>query len=253
MALGCATLAFAEGLLRMSDVGAARNQLEVVATGNACHADWLSSHARCSRRSRSALGEATWPSTLAGGAARERRLGRRGSVSAASLIGLLLGKIVAWRWPCSTICRRALRKKDRPTLGTVGRLYSVLSAISYSCPLSLAATIQLRRDLAWLLKRHASAAWCLLLLSIISGALVCSDETCEGYDILVQSAAELRCRYMDGVADLLDRQLCHPARTARARWFRAGGSRSPATTTTACQQRLRSVAHNISVLSVERL
>ena len=33
MALGCATLAFAEGLLRMSDVGAARNQLEVVATG----------------------------------------------------------------------------------------------------------------------------------------------------------------------------------------------------------------------------
>ena len=78
---------------------------------------------------------------------------------------------------------------------------------AYHCPLNLESTVEIRQDLRWLLGRHASAAWCLLIVSLVGGALVAADENCEGYDILVQSAAELRCRHMDGVADLLDRQL----------------------------------------------
>ncbi|HNN53619.1 MAG TPA: hypothetical protein PKO07_21485 [Pseudomonadota bacterium] len=208
MALGCATLAFAEGLLRMSDVGAARNQLEVVATGErlprglaVVARTLLASIEIGVGRSDLAIGHlqvALHASADLGAEDRFLRL---------LLIGLLLGENRRLALAMLDDLSSGRYEKIDPTLGTVGRLYSVLSAISYSCPLSLAATIQLRRDLAWLLKRHASAAWCLLLLSIISGALVCSDETCEGYDILVQSAAELRCRYMDGVADLLDRQL----------------------------------------------
>lgn len=208
MALGCATLAFAEGLLRMSDVGAARNQLEIVATGErlprglaVVARTLLASIEIGVGRSDLAIGHLQVALHASADLGAEDRLLRL------LLIGLLMqeNRRLA-RAMLDDLTSERYEKID-PTQGTVGRLFSVLSTICHHCPLSLAATIQLRRDLSWLLRRHASAAWCLLLLSIVGGALVSSDETVEGYDLLVQSAAELRCRFMDGVADLLDRQL----------------------------------------------
>jgi hypothetical protein len=208
LATGCAALAYAEGLLRVADVGAARNQLEIVANGETLPRG-LAVVARTLLaaielgvgRSDLALGHLQVALHASTGLGLEDRLLRL------LLIGLLfaenrrlaramLDDVVAGRYG-------ALSSE----LGTVARLFRLLQQIAYQCPLTLSATIELRQDLAWLLGRHASAGWCLLIVSVVSSALVAADETCEGYDVLVQSAAELRCRHMDGVADLLDRQL----------------------------------------------
>ncbi len=208
LAMGCAALAFAEGLLRVADVGAARNQLELVANDDqlprglvVVARTLLASIEIGVGRSDLALGHLQVALHASAGLGPEDRLLRL------LLIGLLfaenrrlsramLDDVVAGRYGAISTDQ-----------GTVARLYRLLVQIAYHCPLNLDSTVEIRRDLRWLLGRHASAAWCLLIVSLVGGALVAADETCEGYDVLVQSAAELRCRHMDGVADLLDRQL----------------------------------------------
>lgn len=208
LAMGCAALAYAEGLLRVADVGAARNQLEIVANGEqlprglaVVARTLLASIEMGVGRSDLALGHLQVALHASAGLGPEDRLLRL------LLIGLLfaenrrlaramLDDVVAGRYGAFST-----------DLGTLARLYRLLGLIAYQCPLKLGTTVELRQDLAWLLGRHASAAWCLLIVSLVSGALVAADETCEAYDVLIQSAAELRVRHMDGVADLLDRQL----------------------------------------------
>lgn len=208
LALGCAALAFAEGLLRASDVGAARHQLELVANddrqprGLVVVARMLLSAIEVGvGRSDLALGHVQVALHASAGLGSEDRLLRL------LLVGLLfaenrrlaramLDDVIAGRYG-------AISSEQ----GTVAHLLRVLRLLAHHCPLALEHTVELRRDLRWLLRRHASALWSLLIVSLLASALVSADETCEAYDVLVQSAAELRCRRMDGVADLLDRQL----------------------------------------------
>ena len=208
LAQGCAALAFAEGLLRASDVGAARHQLELVANddrqprGLVVVARMLLSAIEVGvGRSDLALGHVQVALHASAGLGSEDRLLRL------LLVGLLfaenrrlaramLDDVIAGRYG-------AISSEQ----GTVAHLLRVLRLLAHHCPLTLEHTVELRRDLRWLLRRHASALWSLLIVSLLASALVSADETCEAYDVLVQSAAELRCRRMDGVADLLDRQL----------------------------------------------
>lgn len=208
LAQGCAALAFAEGLLRASDVGAARHQLELVANddrqprGLVVVARMLLSAIEVGvGRSDLALGHVQVALHASAGLGSEDRLLRL------LLVGLLfaenrrlaramLDDVIAGRYG-------AISSEQ----GTVAHLLRVLRLLAHHCPLALEHTVELRRDLRWLLRRHASALWSLLIVSLLASALVSADETCEAYDVLVQSAAELRCRRMDGVADLLDRQL----------------------------------------------
>ena len=208
LAMGCAALAFAEGLLRVADVGAARNQLELVANddqlprGLAVVARTLLASIEIGvGRSDLALGHLQVALHASAGLGPEDRLLRLlviGLLFAENrrLARAMLDDVVAGRYGAISTDQ-----------GTVARLYRLLVQIAYHCPLKLESTVEIRQDLRWLLGRHASAAWCLLIVSLVGGALVAADENCEGYDVLVQSAAELRCRHMDGVADLLDRQL----------------------------------------------
>ena len=78
------------------------------------------------------------------------------------------------------------------------------SAVGLTAALAGCTTVLLLlagAPLAWWLARTRS------VFKPLASALVAADETCEAYDVLVQSAAELRCRRIDGVADLIDRQL----------------------------------------------
>ena len=47
----------------------------------------------------------------------------------------------------------------------------------------------------------------LLLTTLCAGALSGADEPSDSYSVLIETAADLRCKYMDGAADLCDRQL----------------------------------------------
>ena len=47
----------------------------------------------------------------------------------------------------------------------------------------------------------------LLLTSMCAGALVGAEEPSDSYAVLIETAAELRVRHMDGAAGLCDRQL----------------------------------------------
>ncbi len=208
IAMGCAALAFAEGLLRVSDVGAARNQLEIVATGEKLPRGL----AVVARTLLAAIEIGVGRSDLAIGHLQvalhaSSDLGAEDRLLRLLLIGLLLAENRRLARAMLDDVAKGRYGKIDPDQGTVGRLFQVVSVIGNGCPLRLSTSVELRQNLSWLLGRHASAAWCLLLISIVGGALVACDETCEGYDVLVQSAAELRCRHMDGVADLLDRQL----------------------------------------------
>lgn len=208
LAQGCAALAYAEGLLRATDVGAARNQLELVANddrqprGVVVVARMLLAAIEVGvGRSDLALGHIQVALHASAGLGPEDRLLRL------LLVGLLfaenrrlaramLDDVIAGRYG-------AISTEQ----GTVAHLLRVLRLLAQHCPLELEHTVELRRDLRWLLGRHVSAAWSLLIVSVLASALVAADETCEAYDVLVQSAAELRCRRIDGVADLIDRQL----------------------------------------------
>lgn len=206
--LACATIAFAEGLLRMSDVGAARNQLEEAHArtewppGLLFIADLFLSAIEVGV-GRSDLAEAHLQKAIAESA----HNGPENRFFRLLLAGLLLGD----RREEGQTRLAELAHGDfgpiEPNVGTVGRLFRVLCLAAQDGGLSLSDTIELRKNVSWLTKRHASAAYSLLVVSVVAGALMSGVEVCEGYDLLVQSAAEFRCRQMDGAADLVDRQI----------------------------------------------
>ena len=151
LAMGCAALAFAEGLLRVADVGAARNQLELVANddqlprGLAVVARTLLASMEIGvGRSDLALGHLQVALHASAGLGPEDRLLRL------LLIGLLfaenrrlaramLDDVVAGRYGAISTDQ-----------GTVARLYRLLVQIAYHCPLKLESTVEIRQDLRWL-------------------------------------------------------------------------------------------------------
>ncbi len=74
-------------------------------------------------------------------------------------------------------------------------------------PWSLPVRYNLHEQGHWLQGRHNSAGWSLLMVNLFAGAQIGAGDPCGAYGVLVQAAADLRCRRMDGVADLCDRQI----------------------------------------------
>jgi hypothetical protein len=211
MARGYAGLTLSEALLRVGDVGAARQQLETVADepgmppGIAVVAGMmLGGLEQAVGRNDLALGHiqvALHRASSLGGAAEEERLLR------VLLVGFLM--FDSRRYGLAMLDDITAGKYGpAPTgNGTVARLYRVLSLLAREPPLPLAARAAVRDELLWLQGRHNSAGWSLLVTSLVAGALTGASDACEAYGLLVQASAELRCRYMDGVADLCERQI----------------------------------------------
>ncbi len=212
MARGYAGLTLSEALLRVGDVGAARQQLESVADEPGMPPSiavvagmLLGGIEQAVGRNDLALGHIQVALHRAGQlgatAAEEERLLRM------VLVGLLM--FDSRRYGLAMLDDITAGKYGPPPTGngTVARLYRMLAIIAQEPPLSLAARAELREQLRWLQGRHNSAGWSLLFTSLMAGALAGSGDTCESYGLLVEAAADLRCRYMDGVADLCDRQI----------------------------------------------
>jgi hypothetical protein len=208
---GYAGLTMSEVLLRLGDVGAARQQLELVADepsmppGIAVIAGMLlGGIEQAVGRNDLALGHiqvALHRASQLGAAAAEERLLRM------VLVGLLM--FDSRRYGLAMLDDVTAGKYGPPPSGNgaVARLYRVLALIAREPPMPLAARAAVREEVHFLQGRHNSAGWSLLLTSLIAGALTGAGDTCEAYGLLVQAAAELRCRYLDGVADLCDRQI----------------------------------------------
>ena len=94
-----------------------------------------------------------------------------------------------------------------PREGAMARLLRLLQILSQRPPFGMSVRAALRHELRGLQELHPSAAWILLVTSMCAGALGGADEQSDSYAVLIETAAELRCRYMDGAADLCDRQL----------------------------------------------
>jgi hypothetical protein len=86
-------------------------------------------------------------------------------------------------------------------------LHRLLQLLAQRPPFDLHGRAELRQALRGLQDRHPSAAWVLLLTTLCAGALSGADEPSDSYSVLIETAADLRCKYMDGAADLCDRQL----------------------------------------------
>jgi len=208
---GYAGLTLSEALLRLGDVGAARQQLESVADEPGMPPAiaviagmMLGGLEQSVGRNDLALGHiqvALHRASQLGAIAEEERLLR------VLLVGLLM--FDSRRYGLAMLDDITAGKYGPAPSGhgTVARLYRVLSLIAREPPLSLAARASVREDLRWLQGRHNSAGWSLLVVSLVAGAMAGADDACEAYGLLVQASAELRCRYMDGVADLCDRQI----------------------------------------------
>lgn len=222
LARGYAGLTLSEALLRIGDVGAARHQLESVAdepgmpAGIAVIAGMLLGGIEQSvSRSDLALGHvqvALHRATQLGVDSDEERLLRL------ILVALLLADSRRLGQAMLDDVRGGKYGPPPQGHGAVARLYHVLQLIAQTptAPEQVAATephvallrrMSVHNELRWLQGRHNSAGWSLLFTVLCAGALAGMGDTCEAYGILVEAAAELRCRYMDGVADLCDRQI----------------------------------------------
>lgn len=269
VASACATLAFADGLLRQSDVGAARNQLEValertlpwglgatarlmlaaielgvgradLALGHVaraqhdCPAD-SPEHTRLRLLDIGLRLLADGPGPLGSPTRAQGVQTPSPFLDPETDLGLTETPVVSARpnpqpdslpdaLPDSLIlyerCRVAeqvlgeLDQRSSPHglrngPGTLAHLHDLLLLLSQepNKPLQTKAALALRAHLTWLVRRHGASAFCLLVVSLVGAALLFRDETCEGYDLLLQQGAELRHRYMDGVADLVERQI----------------------------------------------
>lgn len=91
--------------------------------------------------------------------------------------------------------------------GTLSHLHRLLEVLSKGAPFSLPKRVELRELLRFLQGRHYSAGWFLLLTSLAAGGLGSAGDASEAYNTLVHAAATLRCRRMEGAADLCDRQV----------------------------------------------
>jgi hypothetical protein len=211
LARGYAGLTLSEALLRIGDVGAARQQLESVADepgmppGIAVVAGvLLGAIEQGVGRNDLALGHiqvALHRASQLGAIADEERLLRM------VLIGLLLAD--NRRYGLAMLDDIAASKYGPLPQGngTVARLYRLLQLFALPPPLAVTTRLALHEQLRWLQGRHNSAGWSLLLTSLAAGALGGGGDFCEAYSLLIEAAADLRCRYMDGVAELCDRQI----------------------------------------------
>lgn len=211
LARGYAGLTLSEALLRVGDVGAARQQLEAVADepgmapGIAVVAGMLlGGIEQAVGRNDLALGHiqvALHRASQLGTTADEERLLRT------VLVGLLMAD--SRRYGLAMLDDIAAGKYGSPPTGngTVSRLYRLLTLIAQEPPFTLQTRSTMREQLRWLQGRHNSAGWSLLITSMVAGSLSGAGDICEAYGLLVETGAELRCRYMDGVADLCDRQI----------------------------------------------
>jgi hypothetical protein len=211
LARGYAGLSLSEALLRVGDVGAARQQLESVADepsmppGISIVAGMLlGGIEQAVGRNDLALGHiqvALHRASQLGATAEEERLLRM------VLVGLLM--FDSRRYGLAMLDDITAGKYGAPPSGngTVARLYRLLALLAQEPPFPIDARGEVREQLRWLQGRHNSAGWSLLFTSLAAGALSGAGDNCEAYGLLVEAAAELRCRYMDGVADLCDRQI----------------------------------------------
>ena len=220
-----AALVLAEALLRLGDVGAARQQLQSI-TDDAGLPPALALLAGCllvaieQAVGRPDLGLRHLDSVAARAGQLAPQAGE-GMLVALTRIGLLF----AQRPAEGQAALDALRSSPEcPPLGlnTVGRLARLFvqctnmeaAATNFSegvaagdTPQSVELRQQARDDLAWLHQRHRSAGASLLCTGLYAGVLLSLHDLPEAYRVLVEAAADMRCRYLDGVADLCDRQI----------------------------------------------
>lgn len=205
---GCAGLALSEVLLRIGDVGAARNQLELVAD----EPEMPPGVAIIAHMLLGGLEQAVGRTDLALGHLQVALHRAAGLEEHESLLRLLLCGVLL-----ADNRRYALAMLDDVQAGkygpvpggqgTIARLLRMLQLLSQRPPFGMSARAALRRELRELQELHPSAAWILLVTSMCAGALGGAEEQSDSYAVLIETAAELRCRYMDGAADLCDRQL----------------------------------------------
>ncbi len=207
-ARGYAGLALAEALLMVGDVGAARHQLELVieeAQAPPVLLTWIRS-ILCGielavGRTDLAIGHLQAGMRQAAGHPAEEQMTRL----------LLSGVMLSGnrRYGLALLEEFLARNADHPPVGqgTVARLYRMLRLLSGESPFPLPVRAEVRDHLRYLQGRHYSAGWFLLLTGVCSGALRGAGDTCEAYSVLIHAAATLRCRRMDGAADLCDRQI----------------------------------------------
>ena len=196
-------------LLRIGDVGAARNQLELVAdeAGDAAGVTIIA-HIRCSavwnRRSDARI----WRS----GTCRSPRTAPPDWRTESLLRLLLCGVLLAdnRRYAPLAMLDDVRTGKYGPVpdgQGTLARLHRLLP-LSQRPPFGMNVRAELRYELRCLPERHPSAAWMLLVTSMCAGPSGgAAEEQTDSYAVLIETAAGVRCRYMDGAADLCDRQL----------------------------------------------
>ena len=205
---GCAGLALSEVLLRIGDVGAARNQLELVADepemppGVAIIAHMLlGGLEQAVGRNDLALGHLQVALHRAAGLADEESLLRL------LLVGVLLADNRRYALAMLDDVQAGKYGQVPGGQGTIGRLHRLLQLLAQRPPFDMHGRTELRQALRGLQDRHPSAAWVLLLTTLCAGALSGADEPSDSYSVLIETAADLRCKYMDGAADLCDRQL----------------------------------------------
>lgn len=215
-ARGYAGLMLGEALLMVGDVGAARHQLElVVEEGQAPPA--LLTAVRCVL---GGIEQAVGRPDLAIGHLQAAVRGAQGLAAEEGLSRLLLCGVML-----STDVRYGLalfdeylarqRGKVPEGQGTVARLFRLLQMLvgvmregpGAAMMLTLPMRVELRDLLRFLQGRHYSAGWFLLLTGLCAGALRGAGDPCEAYSVLIHAAATLRCRRMDGAAELCDRQI----------------------------------------------
>ena len=205
---GCAGLALSEVLLRIGDVGAARNQLELVAD----EPEMPPGVTIIAHMLLGGLEQAVGRTDLALGHLQVALHRAAGLEEQESLLRLLLCGVLL-----ADNRRYALAMLDDVQAGkygpvpdgqgTLARLHRLLQLLSQRPPFGMSVRAELRYELRCLQERHPSAAWMLLVTSMCAGALGGAEEQTDSYAVLIETAAELRCRYMDGAADLCDRQL----------------------------------------------
>lgn len=207
-ARGYGGLCLGDALLRLGDVGAARSQLELVAD----EANMPPAIAVIARLLLGAIEQACGRSDLALGHLQVALHRAAGLGQEEQLLRLILVGVLAAdnrRYALAMLDDIAAGKYGQVPSGegTVSRLYHLLLLLGQGAARSLESLALMRMQLRWLQQRHGSAGWSLLLTGLTAGMLLGAEEFCDAYDVLVQSAAELRCRYLDGVADLCDRQI----------------------------------------------
>lgn len=215
-ARGYAGLSHGEALLMVGDVGAARHQLERVV-----------GEERSERGLRPPAVLLTTVRCILGGI--EQAVGR-GDLAVAHLQAavrdaagfaqeeqvarlLLCGSMLADNHRFGEALLRDLKAQGQlqPEAleghGTIAHLHRLLVLLAGESPFPLPVRAEMRELLRFLQGRHYSAGWFLLVTSLTAGALLGAGDAVEAYNILVHAAAALRCRRMEGAADLCDRQL----------------------------------------------